>query len=656
MNRKYLTIITTLYFLLLCSPLTHAQGSWISIGPGGGPIAAIGKTQFGGLLAGTGYSGSIYANDGQGWYWHSEGLPSVSIVPSDFALDADGNVYFGASSHGVYKRTPKGAAWTPLNQGLPPFLALTALTRDLDDNLYAVVRASALGGTRVLKLPRGSDQWILFHEGLPNWGFATVNNRFIMDSSGNIYVSGFGVHRLLRGATTWTELIEGLTPPELGALAADNQGNVFGGNSQGVWQLAGERWVQYGLAGVRVRALAADDANNLYAASGDRNNDVRVLKLPSGGSWEDLKIPSRAIINVLATNDNTLYVGNTIGLFRFQEGLWSEYDQGLTGTENYRLTVDAEGSLYTIKLGFRAPFGEEIWLLRFSPQSGEWEREAPQNCCGLAADSLGNVLSVGLDELARELTAYRRDPVSGKWEDISAGLPDQLYNRMYQLSVARNNVAYAIVDTAPALLAVKLEAGSNTWQILPAIPYPYFMVDRASIAADSKGNVYAHVGAAIPAPFLQLCGETFVLETGMTAWRRIDLNSPYCLRPLEGHILYWRQAQFDHLAIDAQDNVFLAAGFRAGNSDVYKLDANEQWRPFNRGLPAVSKYSLKSDPKGTLFLATQEGVYVLPQGGEIWTALPTSGLITRAVKTTAVGPNGELFAATVNHSVFAFQP
>lgn len=633
----------------------HAQGSWVSIGPGGGDVNVIASSPTG-LLAGfRGFGGFIYVNDGQDWRWFSEGLSSA-VVPRDFASDAKGNLYMGANT--VYRRAPSNI-WASFDKGLPPprLTSIAALIADLDDNLYAVSKSP--GGTRVYKLPEGSDTWIQFHDGLPtNWG--NSNHQFTVDTNGHVYLSAPNpyVVRLLRGTTTWTGIADGL-PPGLGPLAADDKGNVYMGNQRGVFKLPldGDRWIPHGSSLDRVSALAIDKANNLYAGVGNRyeSDEAAVFKFDSNGNWENLQIPSRAKISRFTTDANTLYVANELGVFRFRDGLWDEYNQGLNGAHNFRLISDANGNLYTITLfgEILFPPSREATLVSLSPGSTTWQYEAPRTCCGLAADSLGNVFSVGIEDRVY-LKAYRRNS-NGEWSDISTGLLEQQPNlRPFQVSVAANDTVYTLIvnDTSEIVMPYKLAPGSTAaWQALPIIIHDAPNINRASVAADRKGNIYAHIGSG--PPFMGYRSRTYVLRVGTDVWEQLDPDSIYWMTTLGGFLLYEPHLPFDHLALDATDTLFIAGGV-----SVYKLNENERWVPYSQGLPQDRTMSLKSDAAGNLFLTMQyEGLYVLPQGGDTWIPFPSTGLEPLPwLWTSAVNPQGGVFAATAGYSVLAYKP
>jgi photosystem II stability/assembly factor-like uncharacterized protein len=144
-----------------------------------------------------------------------------------------------------------------------------------------------------------------------------------------------------------------------------------------------------------------------------------------------------------------------------------------------------------------------------------------------------------------------------------------------------------------------------------------------SLANDSRNDIFAGTNGAIYK----------TTDVGKT-WKRITIDSG--------------KAKVNCMTVDDEGNILAGT---AGDGIFLSRDTGLTWSSFNLGLPAPVINDLQSTISGTIFAATDSGVFKRDSGASAWN-LFSLGLATKKIWSLTVDPEGRLYAGSDGSGVF----
>jgi photosystem II stability/assembly factor-like uncharacterized protein len=647
----------------IVAPLHAGSGFWSSLGPDGGPVAAVAVDPSNPRV--------IYAGSTQGGVWKSldggatwgrasRGLSDDRMVA--LAIDPlRPSILYAAALTGVWKSVDAAATWhaTPFPAQNRGFSAVSSLLIDpaRPGTIYAADYFEIYASTD------GGNSWAYLHEDVDGFGIQLVADPV----HGNLFAvvtretTGLGLLVSADGGASWSDItgaIPGLpagvdvilalqlaidpNPPGAAFFAFEYDGTSPGTHGTATFRSAdgGRTWTHAGPGGA---PIAVGPAHRIYAA-GYRSTDGGATWTPTGAT------PDTLLTLTAGPSPDQVYAGvQDRGVLRSVDGArsWQIADRGLRASTVGAVAVDPgdPGRLYAI-----VP-GQGFLVSRDAGQ--RWRRAG----AGLPTDATSlqyATLAIDPGDSAVLYLAWNggfggfsRSTDGGATFTALPPAGESCYAVLsFVIAPGTPSTIYAsgalqhTCDTLkpPDCTAFQSSDGGGSWSCLD--------VNAASVALapSSPGTLYA-MG---PMPGEQFGTQPLYVSTdGGASWRTVDANLPggpfgianLLVDPSDARRLFacafggklWRsvdggahwqesdrglpgqRAQTLHLAFDPRDPALLYAG--ADDLGVYRSrNGGRTWQPLLSGLPPIDSdpmgadryIQLVADPQrsGTLYLAT----------------------------------------------------
>ncbi len=578
-------------------------------------------------------------NETPGFWQHTSG-PTGGTIRA-LAADADGRIFAGAESGGVFRSTNSGNSWTQQKVGLGA-VNVRALALDSKGVVFA--------GTYSDGIFRSSDHAMTW-ENKYFFGNSTAVLCFAVSDSDFVFAGTTrGVYRSKDGGETWVQTSSGLPTddPAVTALAIGPGGALFAGmQTKGVFMSLdhGDTWVprSSGISGLYIYAILYNPASGSLFA-GTRSEFLR--SIDGGASWQTLGggLPAGAISVSRLTVDpsgnvfagvfspvSALYVSTNNGdawsqvsawtsdypplalLFlsggkviagAYDDGIyaaanagaqWSLVNSGLTARGVVCLAANASGHVFA---------GVGAGLYRTKDGGTTWQR----------VFSDGAVTSIALGSNGRVFVGCING--SGEGVNVSASNGDAGTWVHTNWSTSLNSIAIDSGDTlfVGAMGVFRSDDGGQTWTPIN-VGLPADGVKK--VVVDSKGVLYAAETRSIYRSvnkgnsWEECLNESCVFVTMAAAPR------DYILAALNGceiqiskdHGSSWTRTpagigEFVSFAVTPNWIAFVGM-LKAGA--YMSTDTCASYR--NSGLSWVSTYSMTVTPDGRVWAGTDGGVY-----------------------------------------------
>lgn len=658
--------------------VTAASGQWTLAGPQ--PTAE-------------GYSGRVTA---------------IAVDPRD-----NNTVYIGGAEGGVWKTTDGGSNWKPLTD-LQPTLAIGSLAIDPSnpDTVYAGTGEAnfnydAYNGMGVLKSTDSGRTWTLL--GSDIFQQANIGSLAVCPADGKVLLAAtpFGLFRSADAGVTWNVAMSDMAnsvlfDPSNGATA---YAAIIGfGDTTGVYKSldSGKTWTLSNGAGVSALqlpkqtfrltlTLAPSAPSTLYLGVDSTTGRPSPLaafykSTDAGGSWT--QIPGQAYCadqcwynNVLAVSpvDPNLLLGGGVGLeFSINGGTSWNF------TGRYSLHADQHAIAFT-KDGSRVYVGNDggVWT---APTAG-----------GLFVWSNLNA-TLALTQFYKGLSIKPGDPSlsfggtqdngslvfsAAQWQAVGCG--DGAATAIDPVST--QNVYIACGGLEPGLGVVQKsslggspgtfqsrDGGISASEGVPFIPYLtidpsnpqnlYFTGNQHIYQSTNGAGYWTAISPDVTSGGLWPCaiavapGDSNTVYTGSC-----DGVAKVTRNALSGSASKWEDISaglpgmaITHVAVDTSSPLKAFAttsGFFGGHVFLTQ-DGGHSWTGISGNLPDTPVNELLIDPdlEGTLYVATDSGVFWTNSTGKTWTALD-AGLPHAAVLSLAFEHSSRtLRAATHGRSVW----
>lgn len=522
--------------------------------------------------------------------WTPAGPPGGAVYSLAIDPKQPSNLYVGAFGGGVWKSTDSGASWKRLD-GVPPQQSVNAVAVDpsrpqtvLAGTYDAGIWRSADGGGSWKRVQNLGDRQpeilaIVFDPAQPRIAYASTDS------------TGFpnGVFKSEDAGATWNHASEGLPKdPRVFALAVNPKapGVLYAGTSQGVYlsKDSAKGWSGLGgpLSDEFVQSVAADGTAVVAGAT----SEGIFWSGDSGSTWEkaesDLDLAGDRIYALAADPEQagTFYAGVPNHILRSTNGgkRWRGVTKGFnwinfrsllmpaTGGNTFFAGTGRDGVLKTNDLG-------KTWL----PSTGFYAFDVTSV---LADPETPGRIFAGTTQGGVHLSED-----GGKtWSLANEGLEDR---SVLSLAFDPKNPRAILAGTREGIYR-SADGGGKWSQVTRSIS---FEVQQVVFALSDANRVYA--------------------RDENTIWRSDDAGATWKeMRPaleIQGTTL----GAFGLAAAPSSPDIVLANTYRK----VFRsTDGAKTWTVVS-GIPATTRVNrIAADPAGTMWAATEEGVYRSPDG------------------------------------------
>ena len=609
--------------------------------------------------------------------WVNMGPEGVSATVVTIDPHDSQTVYLGTSNAGVFRSADAGATWSDISSDLPPYAQIYPLVASYDPVLQeTILYAGTADG--IFKSSNGGANWLLKNDGYTEAGYENTPVAMVVDPSSPmvLYVArGYGHHLVYKstnGGETWAPLnvptgfsydnavsmtVDPTTTPATLYLGTDFSG-IYRSSDGGLsWSQAnsGLPSGSYGYIGI-VGPIAVDPTSvpvTLYARvfndgartyKGTVNTDGSV----SWAEYTSTTLPGDAVIITVNTNRNPAYIyASGSGLHRStNHGLsWETLQDAFTGSvpQPYNLTIEANQAQDTVYFPAASGIYKSIdsganWIrsnngiratsvVAFAIDPGDPAILYAQ----LSSNKLVKSENGGLDWTETGLNPpwpanssprallvdpttvpstvyagsykgiYRSTDGGATWQAFSDGLP--IYSRDINKLIRdpRTNTIFASGYSSGIYRLNKSTGGSGTWQSLL-----YWNVYDFAVDPGDANNIYAGYGAV------------YKSNNGGTSWSTLVNGWPEvdCDSGCTGY------ADAFNLAVDPFNSGILYA---TSGDGLYRWDDTAM--SWTRIVPDVGPVGGSDVPlfdptvMGTMYLATDNGVFKSIDSGSTWQAL-----------------------------------
>ncbi len=448
----------------------------------------------GNILAGVDGSGDITNSFTYGAVFISEDLESWNIFGDDFdkygvtaiTVNQNGDVFAGTDSGGVYRTLDTGSTWNQINTGLTS-LRIIKLNSDIPGYLFACSKDSG-----IFRSTDNGNTWTAVNNGLTS----NIIQAFITNSDGDIFcgtgidpvTSNLGIFKSTNFGNDWTQVFDGdrvysliINPVNEIYYGATNSAVIFSSDKGNSWD--------YKPGASAFRALAADVQGNLYGGTSGGGGAV-YLSTDNGNSWQydstgfigdvnvikEIPVAGTTAKSISKTQAATqIVIGHGVGFeVRKQDHVWEPKVRGMDLTDCKLIAFrEAKSSLELNEIIVGGDFGimtlfafNGIW----SPLSGGTNRLASADVLEVNHQT-GKVYASGKPIFGNSKALYRWDNQMSQPDAIS-GLPNfeiagiAFTENQNDLIVAlKNGKVFLSPDDGSSFndITGNLPSGNNSW-------------------------------------------------------------------------------------------------------------------------------------------------------------------------------------------------
>ncbi|MFZ0963656.1 MAG: choice-of-anchor D domain-containing protein [Terriglobia bacterium] len=643
---------------------------------------------------------------------NTDGMEPNSGLVNAMVVDPTNSnvVYLGAAGGGVWKTTDGGQTWTPLTDNQPS-LVIGALALD-PSNPDVVYAGTDQGdeffcnyGVGILKSTDGGATWTQLPGPLP-YGpglMASIRSLAVSPSDSDVLLAvaqsanGTELYRSTDGGNTWNGVIapravgdggsQVLFDPTNGSIAYACLDTVYesvdGGNTWAAASGTGSN-VLPTLTGISL-GIAPSNPSTLYVA-GQPPSGANMYKSVDGGqNWTPLPGSPLGEVAVDPTDPNVVFVGFA-GLERSTDGgsTWALLDAGGGGYHG-GIAFSADGSL--LYLG--SEWG--VWAANNVTKSG-WTRTSLNGSLAISlmtgvathptdptiavAGTANNGVATYSGALAWQSVAcdnggpdFAFDFLNPSNIYIACTSPPEIEkstdggadfapmtNGIDASDLASGTLAMAMDPANPQRLYFAAQHvwqtndGANTWTAISPALGPGIYGEELAVATTDPNTVYLgnSNGVYVTTNALTGVGATWTAAGAGLPNNVVQCNSygPTC-------------AYLNRLVADRANAATAYAVYGSYvTGHVFKTtNRGTTWTDISGNLPNLKVNDIAIDPDvpDTLYIATEQGVYLTSDGGNTWNPLGT-GLPNVAVTALKLQrPTRLLYAATFGRSAWDLQ-
>jgi photosystem II stability/assembly factor-like uncharacterized protein len=658
---------------------TNRGGSWSLVNhpyDGGvfnfNSIYAIGQSSDPNIIYIVDSGFGIFKGDGQwssgNWHWsfcresEIDYSYSLAVHPANSDILYSGYIPKPFQDFAMVRRsTDGGESWdTSLNVSGSSGITSVAIDPSSPNRIYA----GSIGARgEVYRSTNSGDAWAVLNEHfimLTVWG----QPQLIVDPSNpaTAYVGTWlgGTWKTTNSGSDWTLLDEAPVSSTALCLSAPGSSTVYSADRAApkLWKstTGGAGWTEvadFSSSGAFLVNRVVADGSTVYAATfGPSIHGGRLYKsIDNGSTWSDVTgILPRSVLDLAIdpSNPNVLYLTTHIfGAYKSTNGgaSWTEMT-GFPDIGGYDIEIDpvTPSTLYACGLGGSVPdwcmtpsgytFGDSAGVYKSTDSGSTWTqilatsnecravRIHPSNHLVIFAATMDDGLQVSADG-------------GGTWTSCNTGLDTQV---LTSCAVAGERIYVGTQGCGVYSGNVNTSDWSVTWKTARSnkpVPFVYSMEikvdpsdpDRIFVGANPGGLYRSDDG-----------GATFYDKNFLTP--SVIVDDPY------------RQGYYT-FAINPSDTDEVWLG--TWGKGIYKSYDGMDFDVGANGatMEMYGKYihQIAIDSSGTVYAATEEGVYTTSDDGLSWSAI-NSGLASTDVRTLYIGPSGDLYAGTRGYGFY----
>ena len=510
----------------------------------------------------------------------------LNFTPTCFAASQDGSLYASTFGQGIFKSTDDGAHWSPFGA----MSSMTASSSAITITKEGAVLISTSSG--VFRSTDDGKSWKkgsfgYFHDSL-------AVKQIIPSSSGKIYAGAFesmgvNANEIYVSADTgknWTLISK--VKFNLDALAIDSIGNIYAGNSDGVYRIKANGDTSYiGPGGVAVngwgvRTILALRKDTIFASAWGG-----VYKTTNAGtSWEFLN-------NGMVSDTSTQNFTNPLPFgYYISSGVVDKDGNFIVGTDSAGVFRSIDHGKTWLQTSLTVPL---ITSVTFDSHGNPW------------AASLNNGVFKSTDNGASWMTT-----------DNSGSMTRD--RKFYTLTAFIANVPSGGSDSTH-MIAEPIVFGGNDWGV-----YRYFEdLDIWSPTGTINTTVSAITSLSTDIVASTLNGDVYIYPGGWTEWK------------------YKGRIGVRVAAIVGNSTGML---FAVGPNGVFRsIDKGASWIQKNFGILDTNLVSAAVDKAGNIFVGSYQSgdIYKSTDKGDSWTRFATLAYPVRCLFIDIAG--GNIYAA-----------
>jgi len=543
------------------------------------------------------------------------------------------SVYSSTSPPGVYASRDGGNTWTGtllVNQNNCPNLDCEASDIIIDPNNHATIYAAVAGGLYVS------------HDEGTNWTWLNVGR--IGTSVGDVAEPG-RISLAMSGSSLYAafDLIvnPNTDPSDGGGLIVSSNGGTTWANvttpstsdfpSFCVYDNLSQCWYDLYVA------VDPNNTNVIYLGGQDlwRTTD-------GGDTWTDLGgyvgglHPDQHALAFSPNSSDTIYVGN-------DGGIWASQNASTCDPSNCWINLNS-GLIVTQVTSVAAHPTDPTMLFAGSQDNAEWElNQKPGGWTMLDTGDSGWVAFDSKDPLTMYHTYANADPSNAisrstdggqDWQIITAGIEADSSEFYLPMAIDRTTDPNTLYLGTYRLY--QTTDRGESWNSIFSLPTTDCSAEciSAIAVAPSDGN-YIYVGTSV--------GHVYVSSDGGTTFPEEDQGLP--------------NAPITKIAVDPANPQEAYATFLEfqGPRVAQSRDGGNTWSDISSNIPNIPVTAILLDTHGSVYIGTNNGVYVTTDQGASWSQVGT-GLPRVDVRDLTFNSNNTIIAATYGRGIWALDP
>ncbi len=556
----------------------------------------------------THYGLGVYKTTDGGTTWQPTGLSfqmtdyDGSLIRKIYVSSANSNIVVACGTSGMYRSTDAGATWTQVNNGLFWDMVQDPVT---PNTLYAAtgwVLNANTGSAGIWKSTDFGATWNMLTTGVPATGqvqriklaVAPSDPNYVYAMAVDIFSGLHGIYKSTNAGANWTFI----NPADNVLESGDGSNN----GGQGTYDLG------FAVSGTNRDVLYSGGINMWGSADGGQTwNPASHWTLYYGPTLHgDIHFIERNPVNgdIFVASDGGVYHTSNFVTQTWNDAnnsipwptQWTNISNGMQVTSFYRISSsrNAAGRLVAgAQDNATFYFENNNWYTIFGGDGMDNYLDPADDDRIIGSSQYGNFylsLDDGISDIGTNPNVNWED---GEWTSpivANYNVPGTIYAGFENVTRTTN--------------------GGNSWSAISNFPYLGDPQEISSIAVANTNSNVIYAAKRVRYEY-SLPGILYKTTNGGTTWTNVTAGLP--------DSLYFTSVEISET--DANTVYVTMAGFSTGNKVFMTTDAGATWTNISYNLPNIPVNCIKYIPNtsGTVMLATDIGVWVLPPSSATWT-------------------------------------